>query len=322
MAASVAAQRSEPTPRARPRPDSVARFIDPETLTRISSLDLLAKAVVEGFISGLHRSPFLGRSMDFAEYRAYMPGDDIRQIDWKLYSRTDRYYVKQFEGDTNTNLMLLLDISKSMNFGTVKGASGPLTKLEYGQYLAASLGYFASRQRDRIGIVTFDDKVVDYIPAAAKHLNQTLLTINRIEPGGESELLAPLLKVTDLVRRRGMTVLISDLYSDPDTVLKALRGFKSKGHDLVVFHLLDPAELDFPYDEASDFIDLESGERQPIVPSSQKEKYLELIQGHVETLKRKLSELNIDYQLVRTSEPLDAALYGYLGRRLSAQKSQ
>lgn len=299
-----------------------ARFIDPAALGRIGSLDLLAKTVVEGFISGLHRSPFLGRSMDFAEYRAYLPGDDIRQIDWKLYSRTDRFFVKEFEGDTNTNMVLALDVSKSMDFGTVDSGSGALTKLDYGRYLAASLGYFASKQRDRIGLMTFDSDVVDVVPPAAKHLDVVLHTIDRVVPGGPGALVTPMLKLGASIRRRGFVTVISDFYEPPDDVVRAVQGLRVRGNDLILFHLLDPAEIDFPYDQPSDFADLETGARVAVSPEAFREQYRALVLGHIEALRKRFVEIGIDYVLVNTSEPLDAALYRYLASRLWAMKSR
>ena len=293
------------------------RFLDPATLSRISTLDLLARTVVEGFISGLHRSPFLGRSMDFAEYRAYMPGDDIRQIDWKLYSRSDRYYVKQFEGDTNTNVLLMLDVSRSMDFGT-----GAVTKLDYGRFLASSLAYFANKQKDRVGLVTCDHDVVDWVPPAAKHLRQALVTLDRLRPGGESDLKPSLDKVTGATHRRGIGVLISDLYQEPELVVRALRGLKTRGLDLIVFHLLDPAERQLPWDEPLDLIDLESDERLPVIPEAIRERYHELLEKHLAELARRLGELRIDYEVIDVSKPLDWALHRYLARRLSAMKSR
>ena len=296
---------------------SYGRFVDTETLSRISSLDLLAKTVVEGFVSGLHRSPFLGRSMDFAEYRAYQPGDDIRRVDWKLFCRSDRFYVKEFEADTNTNLTIALDISRSMDFGT-----GALTKLDYGRYLAACLGYFASKQKDRIGLVTFDSSIVDFVPPAAKHLQVVLHTIDRLKPGGGGSLREPLLELVDTVRRRSMVVLISDFYEDPETVIQTAAGFRHKGNDVILFHLLDPAELRFEFDGELDLRDLETGAREAVMPDVLRDQYLELIREHTQTLDRSLVEAGIDYTLVDISKPLDAALYSYLSARLHAMKAR
>ncbi len=294
---------------------STARFLDPKVLARISSLDLLAKTVVEGFISGLHRSPFLGRSMDFAEYRPYLPGDDIRQIDWKLYSRTDRYYVKEFEGDTNTNLNLMLDISKSMDFGT-----GALSKFDYARTLTACLGYFANRQRDRIGLITFDDDVRLHIPPAAKHVDLVLQSLATLAPGGDSDLRLPVSKVGSRLRRRSIVVLISDFYEPPESVLTAVGGLNARGNDVILFHILDPAELDLPYDQPLDLQDLETGDKVSVVPDALRDQYRELVRSHIDELSRSFTKLGIDYNVIDTSKPLDFALYNYLSARLWSQK--
>ena len=300
-----------------PRAGGHARFIDPESLGRIASLDLLAKTVVEGFVSGLHRSPFLGRSMDFAEYRSYLPGDDIRQIDWKVYSRTDRFFVKEFEGDTNTNVTFLIDNSRSMDFG-----SGGITKLDYARYLVATLAYFAHRQKDRVGLLVFDRDVVEYVPPAAKHLEVVLHTIDTLEAGGESDLMTPLFKATDLVGRRGMVVLISDFYEEPEVVVKAIGGLRQKGSDLMLFHLLDPAELRFEFDQPAQFTDLESAETIPVVPDALREQYCALVAEHIATLQDKLNDDTVDYNQIDTSMPLDHALFEYLNRRQWSMKAR
>ena len=285
-------------------------FVDPKVLARIDNLELMARTVVDGFINGLHRSPYLGLSLDFAEHRQYMPGDDIRRIDWRVFARTDRFYVKEYEADTNSNLMTLLDVSKSMAYGS-KG----ITKLDYGRYLAASLAYFSHQQRDRVGLVTFDDDVVDYVPPAAKHLDVVLHTIDRIEPRRPGRLGPPLRKASESLRRRGIVVLISDFYEEVDAVVEAVTHLRGKGNDLIVFHILDPAEIEFPFDEAGSFEDLETGERIPIVPETQRQRYRELIQNHVAELSRRLTQVRTDYALFDTATPLDYALFTYLSNR-------
>jgi uncharacterized protein (DUF58 family) len=293
--------------------DRLFRFVDPHVLARISNLSLLARSVVEGFISGLHRSTYLGRSVDFAEHRAYMPGDDIRRIDWRLFARTDRFYVKEFEADTNTSFTLLLDVSRSMSFG-----SAGLTKLDYARFLAASLAVFSQKQRDRIGIVTFDEDIVEFVPPSAKHLEIVLHTIDRA-PGTEaqrpSDYRRPLLKVSEAIHRRGIVVLISDLYDEPEGILDAVKGLRYKGNDLIVFHVLDPAELSFPYAEAASYQDLETGEAVPVIPDYLRDEYRSLVQQHVLKLTRSLGDNQIDYCLLDTSMPLDYALFHYLASR-------
>jgi uncharacterized protein (DUF58 family) len=287
-----------------------ARFLDPKVLARIDNLELLARTVVEGFINGLHRSPYLGHSVDFAEHRAYMPGDDIRRIDWRLFARTDRFYVKEFEADSNSNFLVLLDTSRSMRF-----SSHEVSKLDYGRYLAACLIHFAHKQRDRVGLVTFDDDVIDFVPPSAKHREAVLHTLDRIEAGGRGELKRPLLKTAEASRRRGIFVLISDLYEDPDAARRAVRHLAHRGSDVIVFHLLDPAEVRFPYDGPASYEDLETGERMPVVPEYVREEYRELVAEHVATLERRLGESRIDYLLIETKTPLDQALFHYLVRR-------
>jgi uncharacterized protein (DUF58 family) len=287
-----------------------ARFVDPKVLQRIGNLDLLARGVVDGFINGLHRAPHFGASIDFAEHRGYVAGDDIRRVDWRLYARTDKYFVKQYDADTNTNFAVLLDISKSMSFG-----SQGVTKIEYARYLAACLGYMAHRQRDRVGIVTFDEDVVTYVPPSAKHFDVMLHTLDRATPVRAGRLRAPLEKIAEHFKRRSVVALISDLYEEPDEIFEAIKPYRFLGNDLMVFHVLDPAELEFPYKDASRFQDLETGEEVPIVPQSLLAEYRRLIEAHVEALRSKFSEIRVDYTLVNTARPLDDALFNYLANR-------
>jgi uncharacterized protein (DUF58 family) len=287
-----------------------ARFVDPKILARIGNLELLARTVVDGFINGLHRAPFFGASIDFAEHRGYVAGDDIRRVDWRLYARTDRYYVKQYEADTNTNFTVLLDISKSMQF-----TSGGVTKLEYGQFLAACLAFLAQRQRDRVGIITFDEEIVTHVPPSAKHFNVVLLTLDRaraVRPGRLSE---PLKRMAEHFKRRGILLLISDFYDEPDEILEAIKPLRFLGNELIVFHVLDPREIDFAYDDASTFEDMETAEQMPVVPQSFRDQYRSMIQDHINALTTRFSEQRIDYTLVNTAEPLDRALFSYLSSR-------
>ena len=288
-----------------------ARFVDPTVLSRIGNLDLLARSVVDGFINGLHRAPHFGASIDFAEHRGYVPGDDIRRVDWRLYARTDKYYVKQYDADTNTNFAVLLDISKSMAFGS----QGGVTKIDYARYLAACLGYMAHRQRDRVGIVTFDEDVVSYVPSSAKHFDVLLHTLDRARPMRAGRLRAPLEKIAEHFKRRSVVALISDLYEEPDEIFEAIKPYRYLGNDLMVFHVLDPAEIDFPYRESSRFQDLETGEEIPIVPESLLKEYRRLITAHIDALRTKFSEIRVDYTLVNTARPLDDALFSYLANR-------
>jgi len=297
-----------------------AQFLDPGVLARIDNLDLLARTVVDGFLNGLHRSPYLGLSMDFAEHRSYMPGDDIRMIDWKLWARTDRHYVKQYEAETNADFVVLLDVSRSMHYG-----SHEVTKLDYGRFLSACLSYFSRRQRDRVGLVTFDDDIVDYIPPSARHLDRVLHSLDRAGrtegPGRAGAIEKPVLKAAEALRRRSVIALVSDLYEEPEAIASLVRTLAARGHDMVVFHLLDPAELTFPFEEATNFEDLETGERLPAVPKKLREGYEKLLREHVEKLRDGLSgHAVVDYELLDTSDPLDHALHRYLVVRESRMR--
>ena len=289
------------------------RFMDPVVLARIGNLELVSRAVVDGFINGLHKTPYFGASVDFAEHRGYVPGDDIRRMDWKLWARTDRYYIKEYEADSNSNFAVLLDVSKSMGFG-----SRGMSKLDYGRILAGCLTYMVHRQRDRVGFATFDSKVIEHVPPAAKHLEEVLRAIDRIEPGGEGELRAPLTRVAGRLRRRSIVIVISDFYEHPDSAFDAVSLLRGRGNDVIAFHLLDAAELQFPFGEATEFEDLETGQRISLSPEAVREAYKKLIDDHVATLRRRFSEARVDYHLYDTSTPLDYALYSYLSARLRA----
>jgi uncharacterized protein (DUF58 family) len=238
-----------------------------------------------------------------------MPGDDIRRIDWRVYGRTDRFYVKEFEADTNANVLLLLDVSRSMDYGE------RVPKLDYARMLGASLLYLSRRQRDRVGLITFDADLLDYVPASAKHLELALHTLGARRPGGRGDLAGPLRKVAEIARRRSILVLLSDCYDDPDATIRALAALRDRGHDVIVFHVLDPAELSFPFEEASPFEDLETGERVPVVPATMRDDYRALMRAHCETLSRRLGDGRIDYYRADTGKPLDFALLEYLTRR-------
>jgi uncharacterized protein (DUF58 family) len=287
-----------------------AQYVDPKVLARIKNLELLARWVVNGFINGLHRAPYFGASIDFAEHRGYVPGDDIRLLDWRLYARTDKYFVKQYEADTNANFSVLLDVSRSMGF-----ASQGISKLEYAKYVAACLAYLSHRQRDRVGIVTIDEDVAAFVPSSAKHFNVLLHTLDRAQAERPGRLLPTLAKVAEHFKRRSIVALISDLYENPDALFETLQPYQALGNDLVVFHVLDPAEITFPYKDASRFQDLESREVLPVVPDAFADQYRKAMRDHIDALSTRFSEARIDYVQLDTSKPLDDALFSYLGNR-------
>lgn len=291
---------------------SEQRFLDPAVLARIGSLELKARTIVEGFLSGLHRSPLKGFSVEFAEYRQYLPGDDLSTMDWKVFARTDRHYVKKSEEETNLRGYLLLDVSASMTYG-----SGAMTKLEYGSCLAASLAYLMNRQRDAVGLVTFDEEILHMTPPSIRpgHLRALLLALDRIQPGQRTDAGRPLHQLADAMARRGLVVLISDLLDEPARVIDGLRHFRFRGSDVLVFHVLDPAERTFPFERPVRFRDLESGDEIVAAPDAVRAHYLAELERLTETYRRELRLAGIDYSLVDTSQPLDVALLSYLAVR-------
>jgi len=286
-----------------------ARFVDPAVLARVGNLELVARGVVDGVINGMHRSPFFGTSVDFAEHRGYVTGDDIRRVDWRVFARTDRYFVKEFDADSNANFSVLLDVSKSMAFGA------RLSKLDYARTLAACLTYLGHTQRDRIGLVTFDSDIVERVPPSARHLSVVLHALDRAEPSRPGALGAPLRKLAEHFGRRGIVVLISDLYEAPDAIFDALAPIRFRGSDVIVFHVLDDAEIDFGFTDASSFEDLETGEQIRVVPEVLAAQYRTLVREHVRALTERAAAQRVDYALMRTSEPLDRALFRFLSMR-------
>src|SRR5437764_7324823 len=250
-------------------------FLDPAVVARLGTLELKARTIVEGFLSGLHRSPFKGFSVEFAEYRQYIPGDDLSTIDWKVYARSDRYYVKKFEEETNLDCHLLIDVSGSMAYGSHHG----LSKFEYGACLAASLGYLMNRQRDAVGLTAFAENVVEMLPASSRpgHLRALLITLDRLTTGRQTNVSKPLHLLADSLTKRGLVVLISDLLDDPDEVVRGLKHFQFRGIDVIVFHVLDPDEIEFPFEQATRFEDLEKSAAVLAVHGAVSVEYLKAI---------------------------------------------
>jgi uncharacterized protein (DUF58 family) len=291
------------------------QFLDPAVVARLGTLELRARTIVEGFLSGLHRSPFKGFSVEFAEYRQYMPGDDLSTMDWKVYARTDRHYIKKFEEETNLDCHVLLDISGSMAYG-----SRGITKHEYALCLAASLGYLMNRQRDAVGLAAFDDRIRTLLPASSRsgHLRSLLVTLDQLQLGKETNVSKPLHHLADALTKRGMVVLISDLLDDPERVIRGLKHFRFRGTDVIVFHVLDPDEIDFPFERTTRFEDLETDDEVMAVPAVVRSEYLKALNTMLELYKRELGSVGIDYHLLRTNEPLELALMAYLSTRSKA----
>ena len=286
-----------------------SRFIDPAVLAKIGSLEFVARSVVDGVINGSHRSPYFGASVDFAEHRGYVPGDDIRRVDWRVYARTDKYYIKEFEADSNANFSVLLDVSKSMAFGA------RITKLDYAKTLSACLTYLVSKQRDRVGLVTFDEDILDHVPPSAKHVDVVLHTLDRVQAKRPGRFGVPIRKLAEHFGRRGIVVVVSDFYEEPDEILDAVSLIRYRGNDVILFHILDPAEIDFSFDDASSFEDLESGEQLPVVPDALREQYRAMIREHIAALTTKSAAQRVDYNLLNTAAPLDYALFNYMAIR-------
>jgi uncharacterized protein (DUF58 family) len=289
-----------------------ARFIDPKVLIKIQNLELVARTVVEGFVQGLHRSPYMGFSVDFAAYRPYMPGDEIRRIDWNVFARSDRLYIKLFEGETNTRVLVMLDISGSMNY-----ASGEIKKIDYARILAASLSYFAHHQRDGVGLLTFDTEIRSHIPSSRRRgqLLTILSEIDRIQPTQQTEFRKPLRFLAEYLTRRGVIVLISDLYDEPDNIIAGLKALKAKGNDIIVFHIMDNFELTFPFEDMAQFEDMETRKKLHVIPEYLRSQYLAILHDHMERIRTALAGNRIDYCLMDTSKPLDSGLFTYLAAR-------
>ena len=288
------------------------RYLTPEAVARLRSMNLVARSVVEGFITGLHRSPYHGFSVEFAEHREYSPGDNIRYLDWTALARTDRYYVKQFEEETNLKAHILLDTSASMTY-----SSGGLTKLEYGAYLAASLAYLMVRQQDSVGLVTFDTDIRTFIPprSTVTHLNVLLRSLEDLKPGGTTGVSSVFHRLAESIHRRGLIVIISDLFDDEKEVMRALRHFRHKRHEVLIFHLFDKDELEFPFQRTSSFVDLETNETLQVDPKYIRREYLAQMEAFVNSYRRDCSESRVEYVVTDTSVPYDFMLTAYLGKR-------
>ena len=289
------------------------RFLDPSVLAGISGLDLVAKTVVDGFVAGLHRSPDFGFSQEFAEYRAYSPGDDLRHVDWNVFARTERAYLKRYRGETNTLLTVLLDASRSMSYTSHK-----ITKMDYARYIAASLFYLTTQtQRDAAGLIVFDDEVRAYIRASTRQgqLNRLLSGLENAQPRARTDYAKPLLHFQNFLRKRGMVVIISDFFESPDTIVRTVEPLRYHGNEVVLFHVLDPQELKPQLDEPVLLIDMETEESLEVTPEYGHEEYRTKVQSHITQLKDRTRSAGMDYHLLVTDRPLDGALREYLTLR-------
>lgn len=292
-------------------------FIDPKILARIGDLSLLARTVVNGVMHGIHRSARSGASVDFAEHRPYQPGDDLRRIDWRVYGRTDRFYLKTYEADTNADVIFALDASGSMDFG-----STTYTKFDYARFLVASLAWLAQQQGDRVGLVTLAGDIMDVVPPSSRHLQLILHTLGRVKAKGAGQIPETLERVAQLRSRSGVVVLVSDCYEDPASLRRALGSLRARGNDVIVFHLVDAAERDLPWSAPGNFEDAETGTRMPLRPDDLRKQYQEIFDAHRRELQREFGYENIDYAMLETDQPLDAALRQFLDLRLMGSRAR
>ena len=288
------------------------QFLDPVVLASISSMDLVARTVVDGFMAGLHRSPQFGFSQEFAEYRAYTPGDDLRHIDWNVFARTERMFLKRFHGDTNSQLLILLDASGSMSF-----KSGAVSKLDYARFLAASLSYMGSAQRDATGVIVFDDRVRNYIPPSSRQgqLVRVLHAIEAAQPGTTTDFSKPFLHFQQFLHRRGIVAVISDFYDDPDRVIGNIEPLRYHGNDVALFHVVDPVELEPKLTDPVVLEDMETKTTLEVSPEYANNEYRARFQRHIDALRTAAQRSGLDYTMMDTSRPLDRGLREYLTLR-------
>ena len=292
----------------------VRQWLDPAIVARLAHLDVRARLVVEGFIAGMHRSPFHGFSVEFAEHRPYMPGDPLKNLDWKVLAKSDRYLIKQYTEETNLRAHLLVDLSGSMGF---KSPRASLSKLEYARSLAAALGYLMIGQQDAVGVMLFADRPLRYVPprSVRSHLDVVLKTLAEGEPAGRTRLGPALHELAERIKRRGLVVLLSDLLDTPADVLSGLQHFRHRNHEVIVFHILDPDEIDFPYTDASTFVDMESGAQLTTEPWEIATRYRERLEAWRSRYSRACREHLVDYVPLDTRTPFDRALLAYLEKR-------
>lgn len=293
------------------------RFLDPSVLAGISGLDLVAKTVVDGFIAGQHKSPDFGFSQEFAEYRAYNEGDDLRHVDWNVFARTEKMFLKRYRGETNCQVTILLDASRSMKFGSDRANGKMMQKIEYARFLAASVAYMAHLQRDAAGVIVFDDEVREYVRPSSRQgqLARILNALNHAEPGTRTNFEKPFHTLQEFLRRRGLVIAISDFWENPETIVKTVAPLRFRGNELILFHVLDPEEIRPKLKSPVLLEDLESGDAMEVSPDYTKNEYPAKIDAHIEDLKTRARAAGIDYFLVDTSRPLDAALREYLAIR-------
>ena len=293
-------------------PEEARQYLDPKTLVKLQRLDLVARLVVEGFVTGLHRSPYHGFSVEFAEHREYVPGDDIKHIDWKVYGRSDRYYIKQYEEETNLEATIVLDVSESMLY-----ASDEVSKLDYACFVAASLAHMIINQQDSVGMGMFSDEILQFVPPSShpSHLKNILNSLANKESRKKTDLGRVFETMAERIRKKGLVIIISDLFGDVEATIRGLRHFRHRRHEVVLFHVLDRSELEFPFDSITRFEGLEETGKLLVNPRSLKRAYLEEFNGFIRDIRRACRKSRIDYVMMNTTTPLDVALTSYLATR-------
>jgi|TARA_B110000438_G_scaffold299838_1_gene350830 uncharacterized protein (DUF58 family) len=291
--------------------DSI-NFLDPSILAGLDNLELRARVVVEGFLSGMHKSPHRGFSVEFNDYRNYNRGDDMRHVDWKLYARSDKFYIKQYEDETNVRCVIVLDTSASMAY-----SSGGISKLNYGVTLASALAYFIMRQRDAVGLITFDDEIKEFLPPKCRqpHLMRILRALSQVKPGTKTDVVKPLTNLAATLTKKSIVVLITDMLDDEERIIRTLQNLRAMGNDVITFQVMDDAELNFPFNEASEFIDMENNESFITTPATIRKSYLDNLNVFLSYCKKQCQTSGVDYCLLNTANPLDEALSSYMSKR-------
>ncbi len=289
------------------------KYLKPETVAQLGNIELVARLVVEGFITGLHRSPYHGFSVEFAEHRQYRHGDETKNIDWKVFARTNRFYVKQYEEETNLRAMIAIDSSASMGYSS----KGNISKFEYSCYLTAALATLMINQRDAVGLALYDKDINKFLPPRSKpsYISEILKVLANIKPSNETHTALSLDKIAERIKRRGLVIIMSDFFDDKQSVIQALKHFRHRNHEVLVFHILDPREIDFKFGDSATFKDIETGEELVTVPYQIQKSYSEATQEFINDIRRECYNHNIDYNLIDTSKPFDKALKDYLTKR-------
>ena len=289
------------------------KYLNPINVAGLGNLELVARLVVEGFITGLHKSPYHGFSVEFSEHRSYRPGDEVKNIDWKVYARSNRFYVKQYEEETNLRAMIIVDSSASMRYNSPKH----ITKYEYAKFLSAALAYMMNKQRDATGLAIYDTEIRTYLPSRSKksYIGEILKSLDNIEPRNQTGTASALGVLAERIKRRGLVVIISDFFDDAESVSSALKHFRHKGHEVIVFQILDPREIDFKLGQGATFVDMETNEEMLTQPYQLQKEYKKNMENFINSIKSECHRQNVDYHLISTDTSFDKALLNYLAKR-------